>query len=82
MTEENKKQILNGTYIFLDNFLGEIDFLNNIDNLTTVSKKEAKKELVPIEKLKDFLTWRQKEFIEKYEGVRYDTEKEIWREQE
>lgn len=74
LTEKDKKQILNGTYIFLDNYLGELDFLNNIDNLTTVSKKEAQKELIPVEKLKDFLAWRQKEFIEKYEGVRYNTE--------
>lgn len=74
LTEENKKQILNGAYIFLDNYLGELDFLNNIDNLTAVGRSEAQKELVPIEKLKDFLTWRQKEFNEKYEGVRYDTE--------
>lgn len=74
LTEENTKQIINGTYIFLDNYLGELDFLNNIDNLITIGKNEAKKELVPIEKLKDFLAWRQKEFIEKYEGVRYDTE--------
>ena len=78
LTEENKKQILNGTYIFLDNYLGELDFLNNIDNLTTISKDEAQKELVPIGKLKDFLTWRQKEFIEKYEGVRYDTENDTY----
>ncbi len=74
LTEENKEQISNGTYIFLDNYLGELDFLNNIDNLTIVGKSEAQKDLVPIEKLKDFLTWRQKEFNEKYEGVRYDTE--------
>ena len=73
-TEENKQQIGNGTYIFLDNYLGELDFLNNIDNLKIISKHEAEKELVPIAKLKDFLTWRQKEFIEKYEGVRYDTQ--------
>lgn len=78
LTKENKKQILNGTYIFLDNYLGELDFLNNIDNLTTISKDEAQKELVPIGKLKDFLTWRQKEFIEKYEGVRYDTENDTY----
>lgn len=78
LTEENKKQIFSGTYIFLDNYLGELDFLNNIDNLNTVSKKEAQKELVPIEKLKDFLAWRQKEFIEKYEGVRYDTENDTY----
>jgi len=73
-TEDNKQEIGNGTYIFLDNYLGELDFLNNIDNLKIISKYEAEKELVPIAKLKDFLTWRQKEFIEKYEGVRYDTE--------
>lgn len=74
LTEENKEQISNGTYIFLDNYLGELAFLNNIDNLTIIGKSEAQKELIPIEKLKDFLNWRQKEFNEKYEGVRYDTE--------
>ncbi len=78
LTEYNKKQILNGAYIFLDNYLGELDFLNNIDNLTTIGKNEAQKELVPIERLKDFLTWRQKEFIEKYEGVWHDTENDTY----
>lgn len=72
-TEENKQQIGIGTYIFLDNYLGELDFVNNIDNLKIISKQEAEKELVPIAKLKDFLTWRQKEFVEKYDGVRYNT---------
>lgn len=77
LTEDNRKQIANGTYIFLDNFLGELDFLNNIDNLTVIGRHEADKELIPIEKLKDFLTWREKEFIEKYEGVRYNTENDV-----
>lgn len=74
MTADNRKQIANGAYIFLDNYLGEIEFLNNIDNVSFIGRHEAKKELVPIAKLKDFLNWRQKEFIEKYEGVRYDTQ--------
>jgi hypothetical protein len=74
LTEENKNQIINGVYIFLDNYLGELDFVNNIDTLKVMGLQQAEKELVPISKLKDFLTWRQKEFIEKYEGVRYDTE--------
>lgn len=74
MTDDNRQQIINGTYIFLDNYLGELDFVNNIDNLQVIAKSEAKKELVPIAKLKDFLFWRQKDFVEKYEGVRYDTE--------
>ena len=72
--EENKSTITNGTYIFLDNYLGELDFATTIDNLTVEGKGEAQNELVPIEKLKDFLIWRQKEFVEKYEGVRYNTE--------
>lgn len=74
MTPDNSKQIKMGTFIFLDNFLGELDFINNIDEIEVISKTEARKDLIPIAKLKDFLTWRQKEFIEKYEGVRYDTE--------
>lgn len=74
LSEENRNEIGNGTYIFLDNYLGELDFLNNIDHLKIIGKNEAEKELVPIAKLKDFLTWRQKEFIEKYEGTRYNTQ--------
>lgn len=73
-TEDNKIQIGNGTYIFLDNYLGELDFVNHIDNLQIIGKPQAQKELVPIAKLKDFLIWRQKEFIEKYDGIRYNTE--------
>ena len=36
------------------------------------------KELIPISKLKDFLTWREKEFIEKYEGTRHNTENDSY----
>jgi hypothetical protein len=74
MNEDNRREIINGTYIFLDNYLGELNFVNHIDNLQIISRSEAQKELVPIAKLKDFLMWRQKEFIEKYQGIRYDTE--------
>jgi len=78
LTNENKKQITNGIYIFLDNYLGELDFVNNIDNLTIISKQEAQKELISIAKLKDFLTWRQKEFVEKYQGIRYNTQNDSY----
>ena len=73
LNDKNKSIISNGTYIFLDNYLGELDFITTIDNLTIISTEDALKELVPIAKLKDFLTWRQKEFVEKYTGVRHDT---------
>jgi hypothetical protein len=76
LTDSNRKQIENGVCIFLDNYLGELEFVNTIDNLTIIGRDEAEKELIPIVKLKDFLTWRQKEFIEKYQGVWYDTEED------
>ena len=72
--EENEAAISNGVYIFLDNYLGELDFATGIDNLTIISKGDAQQPLVSIEKLKAFLTWRQKEFTERYEGIRHDTE--------
>jgi hypothetical protein len=73
LTEENKNQIENGIYIFLDNYLGELDFVNNIDTLKIIGPKQADKKLIPIEKLKGFLKWRQKEFVEKYEAAKYDS---------
>jgi len=72
LTEENRTTISNGTYIYLDHYLGELDFVTTIDNLA-ISGPNEKKVLVPIRKLKDFLIWRQKEFIEKYEGIWHDT---------
>ncbi len=73
-TAENEKTITNGSYIFLDNFLGELDFVTKIDSIDVQGPTGDHPTLVPIGKLKDFLRWRQKEFIEKYEGTRYDTE--------
>jgi hypothetical protein len=75
---DNKQQITNGIYIFLDNFLGELNSVTTIDNLTVIGKQEAEKELIPIEKLKSYLIWREKEFIEKYEGIRHNTENDTY----
>ncbi len=74
LDEENKKTIINGSYVFLDNYLGELDFVTTIDNLNFIGNGEVQAELIPIEKLKSFLIWRQKEFVEKYEGVMQNTE--------
>lgn len=78
MTNDNKDTIANGVFVFLDNYLGELDFLNNIDNWNVISKENAEKELIPITKLQAFLTWRQKEFVEKYEDVRYNTDQDSY----
>lgn len=76
--EEDESVITNGVYIFLDNYLGELNFVTTIDNLTITSRGKAEKELIPISKLKEYLIWREKEFVEKYSGLRYDTEKDSY----
>lgn len=76
--EEDKSTITNGTYIFLDNYLGELNSVTTIDNLIITSQNKAEKELITIAKLKDYLVWREKEFIEKYNGLRYDTENDMY----
>lgn len=76
--EEDKSIILNGVFVFIDNYLGELNSVTTIDNLIVISKDQAEKELIPIVKLKDYLNWREKEFIEKYNGVRYDTENDSY----
>lgn len=77
-TEENKQKNRKRNIHFLDNYLGEIEFLNNIDNLEIVSEHDVEKELVPIARPIAFLKWRQKEFIEKYNGLRYYTENDSY----
>lgn len=72
--EKNRELIISGTYIFLDNYLGELNMITGIDNLTVIPREQAVKELIPISKLKGYLTWREKEFVEKYNGVCYSTE--------
>lgn len=79
-SEEQRSAITNGCYIFLDNFLGELNFVNMIDVLRVTGKSDvdAGKELVPIAKLKDYLIWREKEFVEKYEGTRRATDEDSY----
>ncbi|MEM6723072.1 MAG: DUF695 domain-containing protein [Bacteroidota bacterium] len=70
----NKEELTNGTFIFLDNLLGELTVACELDYLEFVGPDQAPEELIPIEKLPDYLNWRKKEFTEKYEGIRFNTE--------
>lgn len=71
--KEGEDDMLTGVFIFLDNYLGELDFANTIDTILFSSKSNAKNELIPIGKLKDYLIWREKEFVEKYEATIFDS---------
>lgn len=70
LNEETKDATITGVCVFLDNFLGELNFATQIDTFNVIGKNDAKKDLVPITKLKDFLSWREREFTEKYKNVK------------
>lgn len=72
--EEKRPIVTNAVYIFLDNYLGELHSVTLIDNMKIAGTEGISEELIPIEKLKDYLIWREKEFVEKYEGTRHNTE--------
>jgi hypothetical protein len=73
-SEQTKEVITNGAFLALDNSLGELNSITTIDFVRFINPSEAKKELIPLEKLRDYLIWREKEFMEKYKSVRRDTE--------
>ncbi len=76
-TEENKDIITSGCLIYLDNLLGEYNTATMVD-VVNVTGPRADDELIPIEKLQGYLVWRQKEFVEKYEGLRHGTEQDSY----
>lgn len=65
-SDENSESIESGISIFLDNFLGEVKFSLDVDFIEIEKSNFVKEESIPIEKLKDYIIWRKKEFIEKY----------------
>lgn len=71
-TDENVDDIIRGSYIFLEHYLGELNSVISIDSLDFKSPATATAELIDIERLKSYLVWREKEFVEKYEGVYHD----------
>ncbi len=73
--EEDENTIRNGCLIYLDTILGEFNSVTLIDNVN-VKSVEKGRELIPMEKLTDFLVWREKEFIEKYKGFRTTDEED------
>lgn len=73
-SENEKANITHGVEIFLDNYIGELNSIISIDSLSVTSKDMAAGELIPLTKLKDYLIWREKEFIEKYTHLKHDTD--------
>lgn len=72
--EDNWQAITNGVYVFLNNYIGELNFATTIDNFKVIGKRLASQSLIPIEKLKAYLKAREKEFADKYDGIRHSAE--------
>jgi hypothetical protein len=71
--KEDHTTITNGTLLFLDNFLGELTAITTIDSVEVIAREQAEKELIPVSKLRDYLNWREREFVEKYTDIRHNT---------
>src|SRR5580765_4548062 len=78
LNDSNAQSIQNGAYILLENYLGELNFLENIDELKFTSPADAEKDLIPIDALENYLQTRQALFVEKYDGVRIFTENDAY----
>ncbi|CAM4049667.1 DUF695 domain-containing protein [Flavobacterium branchiophilum] len=73
-SENNKQTISNGLFVFLEHYLGELKSATMIDEVRFENPKNITDDIIPIHKLNDYLIWREKEFIEKYDAVRHGTE--------
>jgi hypothetical protein len=71
-TEENKDQVTQGCLLFVENSLGEINMATMIDKVTIAPGCPQDIEPIPIAKLAEFITWREKELVEKYESTYFD----------
>jgi len=78
LNDSNKQSIQSGAYILLENYLGELNFLENIDELRFLPPSDAEKDLIPIDALENYLQTRQALFVEKYDGVRIFTENDAY----
>jgi hypothetical protein len=74
LDDSNADWAKQGAYIFLDNFLGELNFLTEIDQLNFRGKTGAERDLIPIDALPNYLETRKALFAEKYDGVRIFTD--------
>lgn len=78
LNSRNNEKILNGVYIYLDNLLGDLRFAEIIDDLELFQEDAVAVPLLSMDKLDSFLVWRQKEFVERYHTVSYDSQNDVF----
>jgi hypothetical protein len=70
-TKELDDHFQAGGMIYLENGLGEVNTATKIDHYETGPLPAPGQgiEVIPVSKLSEYLNWREKEFVEKYESV-------------
>jgi hypothetical protein len=76
--EEEDDQFQAGSKIYLENGLGELNTATKIDHYETGPIPGAGTDIIPITKLAEYLNWREKEFVEKYESVNTERPEEAF----
>ncbi len=71
--ESSSQEIIGGIFIYLDILIGELNNVTLLDEVNFANSKDCN-EPIPVTKLGEYLKWRESEFLEKYEGLRYDTD--------
>jgi len=74
----DKESIMQGCLLFVENSLGELNMATMIDTVDVVRECPEGKEPIPIDKLEEFITWREKELVEKYEGTYLDMDTDTY----
>lgn len=74
ITSLNRGLFEQGIFIYLENYIGELQCLELIDGVAIKSKQEAEGELISMHKLNSFLKWRNKEQVERYDLVKRTTD--------
>lgn len=76
--EEEKYTVSNGVYIFLDNYLGELNAVTLIEHLTVIGPDDAQKPCLAICELQAYLLQREQAHLKKYATFRKDTENDSY----
>lgn len=70
--EEEAEDFQTAGTIYVQNAMGELNTAIQLDSYDIGPEPAEKSELIPVTKLNDYLTWRQKEFVEKYDATTID----------
>jgi hypothetical protein len=75
---EEDEQFQAGSKIYIENGLGELNTATKIDHYETGPLPGNGIDVIPITKLAEYLNWREKEFVEKYESVNIERPEEAF----